>query len=346
MIARSAPRRPRRAWQRLLADAIYDPAVLLRGAGVAGAPAAGRPASGGAVSAARAGAVSERIRPAMPPIPCYARCCRWTPNARTRPGYTATRSARAAAQPRAGLLHKYPGRALLIATAACAVHCRYCFRRHFPYGEGPAGGRLAPAIDRHRGRCEHRRGHPERRRSADADDDRAAGRLAAALAAIPHLHTPAHPLADCRWCCPSGSRRPARPAAPAAAARPCWCCTPTTRRRSTPRSRDALRGTRARAGVTLLNQAVLLRGVNDDAETLVTLSERLIAPACCRTTCTSWTACRGPRISRSSPTHARGADGGPTRAPAWIPGPAAGAGDSRRRRQDGCCVTSASPAAR
>jgi EF-P beta-lysylation protein EpmB len=34
-----------------------------------------------------------------------------------------------------GVLHKYQGRALLIATGACGVHCRYCFRRHFPYGE-------------------------------------------------------------------------------------------------------------------------------------------------------------------------------------------------------------------
>jgi EF-P beta-lysylation protein EpmB len=35
-----------------------------------------------------------------------------------------------------GLLHKYHGRALLIATGACAVNCRYCFRREFPYAEG------------------------------------------------------------------------------------------------------------------------------------------------------------------------------------------------------------------
>jgi L-lysine 2,3-aminomutase len=34
-----------------------------------------------------------------------------------------------------GLLHKYHGRVLLIATGACAVHCRYCFRRHFPYSD-------------------------------------------------------------------------------------------------------------------------------------------------------------------------------------------------------------------
>lgn len=36
-----------------------------------------------------------------------------------------------------GLLHKYPARVLLIASGMCAVHCRYCFRRHFPYDEKP-----------------------------------------------------------------------------------------------------------------------------------------------------------------------------------------------------------------
>ncbi|MDD5394280.1 MAG: EF-P beta-lysylation protein EpmB [Thiothrix sp.] len=34
-----------------------------------------------------------------------------------------------------GVLHKYHGRVLLVTTGACAVHCRYCFRRHFPYSE-------------------------------------------------------------------------------------------------------------------------------------------------------------------------------------------------------------------
>jgi EF-P beta-lysylation protein EpmB len=36
-----------------------------------------------------------------------------------------------------GLLQKYHGRALLVTTGACAIHCRYCFRRHFPYQESP-----------------------------------------------------------------------------------------------------------------------------------------------------------------------------------------------------------------
>ncbi len=39
------------------------------------------------------------------------------------------------ANPTAGILHKYQSRFLLTLTGACAIHCRYCFRRHFPYQE-------------------------------------------------------------------------------------------------------------------------------------------------------------------------------------------------------------------
>ncbi|PVZ65676.1 EF-P beta-lysylation protein EpmB [Pelagibaculum spongiae] len=38
-----------------------------------------------------------------------------------------------------GLLHKYPSRVLLVVTGACPVHCRYCFRRHFPYQQQQMG---------------------------------------------------------------------------------------------------------------------------------------------------------------------------------------------------------------
>ena len=34
-----------------------------------------------------------------------------------------------------GLIHKYHGRVLLIVSGACAIHCRYCFRKHFPYNQ-------------------------------------------------------------------------------------------------------------------------------------------------------------------------------------------------------------------
>lgn len=45
-----------------------------------------------------------------------------------------------AVNPLPGLLHKYHGRVLLTVTGACAINCRYCFRRHFPYTENISGG--------------------------------------------------------------------------------------------------------------------------------------------------------------------------------------------------------------
>lgn len=45
-----------------------------------------------------------------------------------------------------GLIQKYAHRALLIASPACAVHCRYCFRREFPYADHPPGA-LQDALD-------------------------------------------------------------------------------------------------------------------------------------------------------------------------------------------------------
>ncbi len=51
------------------------------------------------------------------------------------PGFTVdpVDDLKAAVQP--GLLHKYLGRVLLINTGSCAINCRYCFRRNFPYSE-------------------------------------------------------------------------------------------------------------------------------------------------------------------------------------------------------------------
>ena len=47
-----------------------------------------------------------------------------------------------------GVLHKYQGRALVITTGACAIHCRYCFRRHFPYADAQGrGADWTPVLD-------------------------------------------------------------------------------------------------------------------------------------------------------------------------------------------------------
>lgn len=50
-----------------------------------------------------------------------------------------------------GLLQKYRGRALVIATAACPVHCRYCFRREYPYADASAVNHWPAVLDALRG---------------------------------------------------------------------------------------------------------------------------------------------------------------------------------------------------
>ena len=172
-----------------------------------------------------------------------------------------------------GLLKKYHGRALLIATGACAVHCRYCFRRHFPYADTHVGGsRLEPALDAIAadpsiGEVILSGGDP-----LTLSDLRLAA-MAARIAAIPHVHTlrihsrlpvvlPQRVDDDLlRWLAPLPLRK----------VLVLHSNHPAEIDDSVERALAALTGN----GVTLLNQAVLLRGVNDNADTLVALSERL-----------------------------------------------------------------------
>lgn len=51
------------------------------------------------------------------------------------PGFISDPLAEQQFNPKPGILHKYAGRVLLMPTSSCAIHCRYCFRRHFPYTE-------------------------------------------------------------------------------------------------------------------------------------------------------------------------------------------------------------------
>jgi len=55
------------------------------------------------------------------------------------PGYHTDPLAESMANPMPGLIHKYHGRVLLVVSPACAIHCRYCFRRHFPYQNNNPG---------------------------------------------------------------------------------------------------------------------------------------------------------------------------------------------------------------
>ncbi len=89
-----------------------------------------------------------RMRPGDPADPLLRQVLPRADEMAEVPGFVADPVDDAAATRQAGLLQKYEGRALLIATGTCAVHCRYCFRRHFPYDEAPRSFvEWQPALD-------------------------------------------------------------------------------------------------------------------------------------------------------------------------------------------------------
>jgi EF-P beta-lysylation protein EpmB len=189
------------------------------------------------------------------------------------PGYGPDPVGEQTARRAPGLLQKYHGRALLITTSACAVHCRYCFRREFPYSDQQGDStRFREALD-------------EIARDPSLEEIILSGgdplslsdsRLTALtdeLAKIPHirrlrLHT-RQPVV-----------LPSRVDAGLTAwlDRVPWQTVFVLHANHANEIDDSVWAacTRLRQhGVTLLNQTVLLKGVNDDAEVLADLSRAL-----------------------------------------------------------------------
>ena len=89
-----------------------------------------------------------RMQPGDPTDPLLRQVLPLADELKPAIGFSADPVGDAAAALVPGLLQKYRGRALLVTTGACAVHCRYCFRRHFPYSAGPKSpDDWQPAID-------------------------------------------------------------------------------------------------------------------------------------------------------------------------------------------------------
>lgn len=172
-----------------------------------------------------------------------------------------------------GVLHKYRGRVLLTLTGACAVHCRYCFRRHFPYSDANATRQNAHAA------IDYLRRHP------DVDEIILSGGdpLSLSDSRLQNLLEGLAPIAHLKRL-RIHSRLPVVLPERIDPLLLEWISTPRFRmvlvihcnhaREIDAPVREAMDKLRA-AGVTLLNQAVLLRGVNDDLDTLVELSEQL-----------------------------------------------------------------------
>jgi len=76
---------------------------------------------------------AARIRPGRADDPLLRQVLPLSDESRNPPGFGDDPVGDGASRARAGVLHKYHGRALLVATAACPIHCRYCFRREFDY---------------------------------------------------------------------------------------------------------------------------------------------------------------------------------------------------------------------
>ncbi len=124
-----------RPWQQLLAEAVTDPAELcaLLGLDPLLVPAALRAAGSFPLRVPRS--FVARMRHGDPRDPLLLQVLPVAAEANPIAGFAADPIGDLAARAAPGLLHKYQGRVLLVATGACAVHCRYCFRRHFPYSD-------------------------------------------------------------------------------------------------------------------------------------------------------------------------------------------------------------------
>jgi EF-P beta-lysylation protein EpmB len=262
-------------WQQLLSHTIDDPAELLRLLELPDALLAEALAAAGDFALRLPKPYLNRIRKGDPDDPLLRQVLPLGAERLHVPGYVTDPLAEMAANHHDGLIHKYKGRVLLILTGACAINCRYCFRRHFPYDDNRLGPEQWQQV------LEYLRQQPQVNEvifsGGDplATSDKRLARMIRDLADIPHLsRIRVH------------SRLPV-----------------VIPQRVTDSLIDALTGTRLRpvmvlhanhaneidaevdlavnrlkrAGVTMLNQSVLLRGVNDSVDALQALSERLFA---------------------------------------------------------------------
>jgi EF-P beta-lysylation protein EpmB len=172
-----------------------------------------------------------------------------------------------------GLLHKYHGRVLLLVTGACAIHCRFCFRRHFPYGEAKLSGEHWLEI------LKYLKSNPTIREVILSGGDpltltdQHLADLVTGLESIPHITT-----------LRIHTRQPVVLPARVTDALTEWLAAVKLHKIMVLHSNHANELDRsvaialkrlALAEVTLFNQSVLLRGVNDDINALKCLSETL-----------------------------------------------------------------------
>lgn len=173
-----------------------------------------------------------------------------------------------------GMLKKYPGRALLITTEACPVHCRYCFRKEFPYSDNHASKQdWFTAIENLRNDTTINEvilsgGDPL------SLSDKKLNRLISQLETLPHIKTlrihSRYPVL-----LPSRLSHELLDILTHNRFRVIMVIHANHANELDDIVKQHLQDYHS-AGIILLNQSVLLRGVNDNADTLIQLSERLM----------------------------------------------------------------------
>jgi EF-P beta-lysylation protein EpmB len=262
------------AWQLELRDAIRDPQKLCEALGLPAALAAQAEAAGREFSCLVPASYLARIERGNPDDPLLRQVLPHAAEIQNVAGFAADPLGERDAALTPGLLQKYAGRALLVVTGACPIHCRYCFRRHFPYHEQTADDpdwNLAMS-------ALHSDASIREIILSGGDPlvltDRRLGELIGRLEAVPSLvrlriHTrmpvtiPSR-VTDDLVVSLAGSRLT-----------PIVVLHANHARELDGDVAAALQKLR-RAGVVLLNQAVLLAGVNDSADVQCALCERLV----------------------------------------------------------------------
>lgn len=177
------------------------------------------------------------------------------------------------AQTSQGLIHKYHGRVLLIATGACAIHCRYCFRRHYPYQQSSYTNKaLNPVLDYLAGHTEIGEVILSGGDPLMLDNEKLAS-LIEKLETVKHLHTL---RIHTRLPVVLPNRLNAGLIKLLQSSRfQIVMVIHANHANELQHAEYNKLHMLQQAGITLLNQSVLLKGVNDSADTLVSLSKRL-----------------------------------------------------------------------
>lgn len=266
---------PAPRWQQLWRDAIRDPRDLLAALGLESACLRVSAEAAAQFPLRVPRGFVARMEHGNPHDPLLRQVLPLDDELRPMPGFSLDAVGDGAAKAADGVIRKYRGRALLIATGSCAVNCRYCFRRHFPYAEETAAAAgWRGAVDLIRGDAGVDEvilsgGDPWSLSTAKLHE------LTDALAGVPHLkrlrvHTRLPVVLPERVDDALVEWLRGLP----------W---PTTVVLHANHAREFDAGVDAAcarlrgAGATLLNQAVLLKGVNDSVEALCDLSERSFA---------------------------------------------------------------------